>query len=368
MAAFFERLKASIRFAVGDWRGPFLPEEVIFEVTTACNLECPMCPRTAMSPRRPNRNLSLEEFTLFAERIPLRVVRTAIAGLGEPCLNPDLPSMVRMLAKRGHKPVLYTNGTLLDRRMSLELVKAGLSGVIIPVDGVTQETYSRYRPNADLAVTERNILDLLRVKKELGSTLFVELQMLKLPGTEAELSQWRHRWTRQGVDSLRYKPDHVGLELAEPSAQLGGSPLTLPLATTPPDREGATKLRDQGAKKSIGESRSGSGVCPMPWRGPATVDIDGNVYPCCVQSPGNRLLGNLSDGTLEQLWNGPEARQVRKDFINTGRKLDTCVGCLIPLPPRLVSALGNLLDPFTARRVLSRVEHLLPQGGPRRGP
>jgi len=280
-----------------------------------------------MSPKRPVKELTLDEFSRLLSRIPVTVERVAIAGLGEPCLNRSLAAMVRALADRGHKPALYTNGTLLDEETARELVLAGLSAVVIPVDGVTQETYGKYRKNGQLEITERNVETLLALRRRHSAALFVELQMLRLPGTGNEVERWRKRWAGAGVDSLRYKPDHMGV----------GAP--------------------RGTMR---------GICPMPWRGPATVDVEGNVYPCCVQSPENRLLGNLFHSDLERCWNGPDACDVRRSFLESRSKLPSCSGCLIPIPPRLVSALGNLLDPFLARRVLSATERLagLARGGP----
>ena len=90
------------------------------------------------------------------------------------------------------------------------------------------------------------------------------------------------------------------------------------------------------------------------------MDVHGRVYPCCVQSPENANLGNLFEQDLDTIWNGPEALRVRREFARTRRKLSTCQGCTIPLPREWIAALGNLVDPFTARRVLARAERFWP--------
>lgn len=318
------RVWTSVRFLTGDWRGLYLPEEVIFEVSTGCNLACPMCARTHLAEPGPVKTMSLDSFEYLAGRLPASVERVAVAGLGEPLLNRDLPNMIGALTSLGLGSVLYTNATLLTADASRRLLMAGLSGIVIPMDGATPKTYQRHRKNADYHVTVENIRQLLAAKTRAGAPLFVELQMLQLPGTEEELGAWRQMWSIPGVDALRYKPDHMG---AGP-----------------------------GAESAAATAR---GVCPMPWRGPATVDVDGNVYPCCVQSPDNVILGNLYGREMTDIWNGPEARSLRRQFARSRRKLDTCSGCLIPLPPVPVSAAGNLLDPFTARKVMARLEPII---------
>jgi len=322
---FLRRVSTSARFLARNWEARFLPEEVIFEVTTMCNLECPMCARTAHAASRPNALLEMDRFEALLSHIPDTVERIAIAGLGEPALNPKLPEMIQLLTGSGFKSVIYTNGTLLTELLSERLVIAGLGTVIIPVDGASPRIYEKYRKGGDLEQTTRNITALVEVKRRLKAPLFVELQMLMLPGTEQELAAWRRQWSIPGIDTLRYKPDHM---------QVRGAVLE--------------------------DSRRNRGICPMPWRGPATVDIDGNVYPCCVQDPRNVVLGNLFEDPLTDIWNGDTAREMRRRFVQSGRKLDSCHGCEIPVPPALVSSLGNLLNPFLARRVLARAEFLLP--------
>jgi radical SAM protein with 4Fe4S-binding SPASM domain len=324
------RLRSSAALLLRRPQAALLPQEVIIEVTTACNLACPMCARTALANTRQRAPLSLSRFASLLDRLPAAVERVALAGLGEPLLDRDLPDMVGLLSARSFHSVLYTNGTLLEPDLSERLVAAGLSTIIIPIDGATAGSYETYRKNATYEITVRNVRALLKAKKRQRSALFVELQMLRLPGLEAEIGLWRRQWSLPGIDSLRVKPDHMGVGAAE------GAP---------------------------GTRSSGHGICPMPWRGPATVDIDGQVYPCCVQSPENRILGNLFRQPLEEIWNAAAAIELRRGFVESRAKLSTCSGCLIPIPPAPVSVVGGLLSPALARRILSRVEPLISRLG-----
>ena len=327
-----KRLLASARFLAGDWQGRCAPEEVILEVTTACNLACPMCARTHLKKQRPPASLSMVDFHKLLRRLPTSVQRVAMAGLGEPLLNSNLVEMVERLTAGGFGVVLYTNATLMTAQISRGLVEAGLAGIVIPVDGATAATYEKYRKNGRFDETVANVRGVLAARDQARSALFVEVQMLDLPGTRGQLAAFKSMWAGSGVNALRFKPDHMGVG---------------------PDSEAR---------------RHEQGVCPMPWRGPATVDVEGNVYPCCVQSPENQLLGNLLEDSLLDIWNGPKARELRRHFVETRRKAPTCHGCSIPLPHQWVSAIGNLVDPFTARKLLARAERFLPylSGGRKR--
>ena len=60
-------------------------------------------------------------------------------------------------------------------------------------------------------------------------------------------------------------------------------------------------------------------VCQKPWD-EIHINPDGGVMPCCTMSTAvgwdNTNLGNLYEKTMEEIWNGPEARQLRKDLIS----------------------------------------------------
>ncbi|MBM4355644.1 MAG: radical SAM protein [Deltaproteobacteria bacterium] len=350
----FSRARTSLRFLLRQGSGPFAPEEVIVEVTTRCNLACPMCVRT-LGRRRPQKDVALDTFRAWVGNLPLSVERVAFAGLGEPLLHENIVDMVGLLSERGHAPVLYSNATLLTPELSRALLRAGLRAAILPIDGATRETYERWRKGADFEKTVANVRELIRLKRELAAPLFLELQMIRLPGTETELGKWRSTWSIPGVDSLRYKPDHMG-EIEKRGAG-SAAPSTPVSAGRGPAERHAGEGRTDEQPLATGPQR---GICPMPWRGPATVDIDGNVYPCCVQSPLNVRIGRVPDLPLADIWNGAEGVRVRHEFLRHRRKLATCAGCDIPLLPAWASAAGNLLDPFLARRVLARIEPLLP--------
>ena len=76
--------------------------------------------------------------------------------------------------------------------------------------------------------------------------------------------------------------------------------------------------------------------CPIPWRH-IVVDTNGSIRPCCrYAQPGRRPIGYtaqtehkmpwLHDGPLDQIWNGPELRKLRRAFIN-GEQPNECDQC-----------------------------------------
>ncbi len=56
------------------------------------------------------------------------------------------------------------------------------------------------------------------------------------------------------------------------------------------------------------------------------VNVDGRVYPCCMGDAGQLALGNLFEQEFKDIWNGPEARDLRRGMM-TGDVPGMCQGC-----------------------------------------
>ncbi len=110
-----------------------LPDNAIawLEPTKKCNITCDGC----YSENNPLGHKPLaqveRELDLF-----IRLRNTdgvSIAG-GDPLTHPDIVEIVRMVAERGRKPILNTNGLALTRELLRELKAAGLAGLTLHID------------------------------------------------------------------------------------------------------------------------------------------------------------------------------------------------------------------------------------------
>lgn len=132
---------------------------VLFEITQACNLHCPVC--FAAAGKKPGTfpplSLLKEQLAWISEHAGSVVLQ--ISG-GEPTLHPDLPELAR--AGRALFPAvqLNTNGLLLAEKPDLAhaLAEAGVSWVFLQFDGTNDTIFRalRGRPllDAKLAAVE----------------------------------------------------------------------------------------------------------------------------------------------------------------------------------------------------------------------
>jgi hypothetical protein len=100
------------------------------EITDVCNLRCRGCYRATRSGHKSLAQVREEIDRMRAWRNPDNV---SISG-GEPLLHPDLLEIVAYIRACGLKPVLLTNGLLLDLPRIRALKHAGLTGFILHVD------------------------------------------------------------------------------------------------------------------------------------------------------------------------------------------------------------------------------------------
>ncbi|MDI6767495.1 MAG: radical SAM protein [Bacteroidota bacterium] len=101
------------------------------EPTSSCNLSCDGCYRENV----PNSHKSLDEIRDELETFErLRIADgISIAG-GDPLLHPDIVEIVRMIAQKGIKPIINSNGNPLTVELLRELKKAGLFGFTFHID------------------------------------------------------------------------------------------------------------------------------------------------------------------------------------------------------------------------------------------
>jgi tungsten cofactor oxidoreducase radical SAM maturase len=126
---------------------PRLPDlrKLYVEPTTACNLECRTCIRNVWEDPQAHMEMGLfEQLVAQTEAFP-ELKRVVFSGLGEPLVHPQILEMIRLVRQRGLAVTLGTNGILMDRAMSRELVELGVDRLVVSLDGVRPETYAGVR-------------------------------------------------------------------------------------------------------------------------------------------------------------------------------------------------------------------------------
>jgi uncharacterized radical SAM superfamily Fe-S cluster-containing enzyme len=126
---------------------------VLLEVTSRCDLRCPVCFADAGQPGA--RHLTLAEIEqrlrgLWAAAGP---VNLQLSG-GEPCVRADLPAIATLARRLGFEFIqVNTNGLRLarDPDFARRLAEAGVATIFLQFDGTRDDIYVRLRGRALLA-------------------------------------------------------------------------------------------------------------------------------------------------------------------------------------------------------------------------
>ena len=125
--------------------------KIIIDVTTRCNLECPVCYREKNS----LQDLPFELLKRLA--LKYRGIIISLCG-GEPTVREDLPEIIELFAKR-NTVFLITNGIkLVDYDYLRNLKRKGLRYISFSLNGLSDDVYKKIngKPLVDLKLEALN--------------------------------------------------------------------------------------------------------------------------------------------------------------------------------------------------------------------
>ena len=251
---------------------------VYVEITNICNMNCSFCHGHSRAPRQ----MTEAEYARILEQLAGKTEYLYHHLMGEPLTHPLLPRFLQMARQAGFRPMLTTNGTLLDSRGDALLGK-GLHKVNISLhsfEGEAEVQHRRYIEKiaafSEKATQDGTIVS-LRLwnsgcddgKNDITLALLQEL----LPG----------QWT-ENTRGYRIR-DGLFLEWG--------------------DRFDWPDLRapDYGTNISCYGLRDHFGIL-----------CDGTVVPCCLDSDGAIPLGNVFSQALTDILDSPRAKAIAEGF------------------------------------------------------
>jgi AdoMet-dependent heme synthase len=120
------------------------PIHPVWEITSACNLQCCHCHATASQPHP--AELSTEEGKRLLEDVAaIDEFRTIVFSGGEPLVRGDIWELLETARKLRLSVSIATNGTLVTPSMAKDLKRCGAANLAIGLDGATALTHDRIR-------------------------------------------------------------------------------------------------------------------------------------------------------------------------------------------------------------------------------
>ncbi len=318
------------------------PVCLYLEVTNRCNLLCTTCPRTFEELER-EADMSWELFTKIVDQVP-NIKRVVLHGVGEPMLVKDLPRMVAYLKARGVYVLFNSNGTLLTERNGQALIDAGLDELRISLDAADAQVFQMVRGKDMFDRIVTNVGRFRTMQVEQGRELpRVSLWLTGLRETLAQLEQFVRI-----ADSLNVREVYLqrlvffsgetrGLARPESAlfekttadeeaiiARAGELAASLGVAFS---ASGATEP-ETSIKKSAGDNPWS--LCRRPWA-LMYFTATGRAIPCCIapfsmHGYGSFTLGDATQQTLREIWNGEEYQTFREQLLSD-QPPSACANC-----------------------------------------
>lgn len=298
---------------------------LVVHAHSSCNCRCIMCD---IWKTRENKIFGVRQLEPQLDSIRRLGVRWIVFSGGEPLLNPELPEVCSVLRKGGIQLTLLSTGILLKKCAAS--VAASFDDVILSLDG-PPDIHDQIRRVA-------GAFDMLRAGVETLRELRPEIKIT----ARCTVQKANHRHLMETARAAkRIRLDGISFLAVDVSSSAFNRPLVWP--TSRQDEislslaevisleselealihdgkeefgadfvaETPQKLRRiaRHFRAQLGLERSESPVCNAPWVS-AVIEVDGAVRPCFFHPS----IGNLQGSTLEEVVNGADGREFRRNL------------------------------------------------------
>ncbi len=242
----------------------------------------------------------IDEMSLFPDKI--KVLR--FVGMGEPLLHKHIADMVEYGVSKGvaERVEILTNASLLNPGLSDALIAAGLSRLVVSIQGTTSE---KYREVSDVSLEISNIVDNLKYFFENKGKAHLHIKIIDygLDGKDDE---------KRFHDIFGNICDTIGIERAGP---------IFPFV----DYEDVLKGKDMSLTQ-YGLPVTELHVCPQPFF-TLQINPDGKVVPCySIAYP--IILGDCNTQSVCGIWMSREFQQFRLKMLDGAANVcATCSDC-----------------------------------------
>ena len=310
-------IKKYLYYNMKETNLPFYPDRIYIELTNNCNFQCIMCPNGKGLMKRERGFMDYELAKKIIDEMAPHADTFVLHIWGESLLHPRIFDIIKYCQKYNVRTELSTNTSLLNEKVSKDIVNSGLSMIYLCIDGATKETYEHVRKMGDYEKTVKNVENFLRIKdEECSHQPFVNLQIIVMSETSNEIETFKNRWLIKGVDKINIKPlDTWGGQIPEINS----------------------------LKKGYNNKPTKRFHCPNLFYH-AHIYYDGTLVCCDRDFDARYPLGNVKEGVMK-VWNGYRMQELRKKHIvHDLEDVPSCGNCneWYWWKPSLFSSWGNI--------------------------
>ncbi|MDQ1327622.1 MAG: hypothetical protein QG641_905 [Candidatus Poribacteria bacterium] len=252
-----------------------------------CNLQCLGCFASDPMSFFQKGTMELELYKKIVDQLAPYLLTISLYGWGEPFTNRNIYEMIAYATQRNIGVVISTNMHFIDTD---KLIKSRLDRLIVGIDGVTQETYEKFRAHGNLSKVLGNLKSVLDTRKRYKSSLpFIEWQYVITKENYNEVSAAQKLAKDIGVNCFNCIPD---------------------LCKRFDEKTRESKYVKTFMSKGLARLK----LCYCLWCFPF-IEWDGSIMPCCFIHPSHKFgFGNVTKNSFKKVWNSEYYISARNSF------------------------------------------------------
>jgi radical SAM protein with 4Fe4S-binding SPASM domain len=283
---------------------PDFPKTILIETQFGCNAKCVFCQYPQVADVLPRGRMTSATFEKIAKEAAGRGVERFILCLdNEPLMDQSLAEKYEILKKYCPDSVrnLTTNASLLTReKVEMLIGRELVNEVFLSVNGNTKPVYEAIMklPFEKVMQNLDGFCQWLRENPAIKNKLRVRINTVKTRLVAPEVPAMTARWEAEGFEMHVIDMDNRGDQL---------------------------ELKDM----ALQEDMKPNTTCRRPFH-TLVLTWEGQAVICCVDYKREVKLGNIHEQSVYEIWNGPWATQLRKEYLSEDfTHLPTCAKCTI---------------------------------------
>jgi len=279
------------------------PKTILIETQFGCNAGCVFCQYPQVKDELPRGRMSVATFEKIAKECAGRTVERFILCLdNEPLMDQTLAKKYAVLKEHCPEAIrnLTTNASLLTPEKIEELIGGGLiDEIFLSINGASKDVYEKIMvlPFEKVMKNLDYFCKWLREHPEIKQKLRVRVNTVKTKLVAPEVPEMTRRWEAEGFEMHIIDMDNRGDQLDLKAVAL--------------------------------EEMKPNTTCRRPFH-TMVLTWEGQAVICCVDYRREVKLGNVHEQSVYEIWNGPWATQLRKEYLSQEfGNLPTCAKCTI---------------------------------------
>jgi len=311
-----------------------VPVHIDVGLTKRCNMLCQYCYAKFQDLNGAviQREALIDNLVKSAAKIGVKSL--GFIGDGEPTMNPDCFDALSIGKQEGLSMAMSTNGILLDNYFKQKITLDSCEWMRFNISAYTEKGYRSIHKSNKRDVVFKNVRDLVKLKKQIGSKCDIGIQMVFDPTTMLEEVVPLAKFAiSSGVDYLVIK------QFSQPD--IGGDSGMVEFDPKMYSDENVIKVLKEAEDLTTDETDIIPKWNIMELQGDKPYDKclsipliseisgDGGLYPCGYFFGGQRqdmCFGNIHDNTLEEILNSDHYWDIIKHLETDFKVGEDCKG------------------------------------------